>query len=52
MSSNLLLHVSKSQLVAPPPISDARLLDEIVDRLGEVLVEAGDHMSAGVAAIA
>ena len=35
--------------IAPPLISDAALLDEIVDRLGEVLVEAGHHMTAGVA---
>ena len=28
--------------------SDADLLDEIVDRLGEVLAEAGAHMLAGV----
>jgi adenosylmethionine-8-amino-7-oxononanoate aminotransferase len=35
--------------IAPPLISDAALLDEIVDRLGEVLVAAGDHMTAGVA---
>ncbi|MBE2317731.1 aminotransferase class III-fold pyridoxal phosphate-dependent enzyme [Solirubrobacter sp. CPCC 204708] len=35
--------------IAPPLISDAALLDEIVDRLGAVLVEAGDHMTAGVA---
>jgi adenosylmethionine-8-amino-7-oxononanoate aminotransferase len=33
--------------IAPPLISDAALLDEIVDRLGEVLVEAGHHMTAG-----
>jgi adenosylmethionine-8-amino-7-oxononanoate aminotransferase len=32
--------------IAPPLISDAELLDEIVDRLGEVLVAAGDHMLA------
>jgi adenosylmethionine-8-amino-7-oxononanoate aminotransferase len=30
--------------IAPPLISDADLLDEIVDRLGEVLSDAGDHM--------
>ncbi len=34
--------------IAPPLISDAALLDEIVDRLGDVLVAAGDHMFAGV----
>jgi adenosylmethionine-8-amino-7-oxononanoate aminotransferase len=30
--------------IAPPLISDAGLLDEIVDRLGEVLTDAGEHM--------
>lgn len=35
--------------IAPPLISDAGLLDDIVDRLGEVLVSAGNHMTAGVA---
>jgi adenosylmethionine-8-amino-7-oxononanoate aminotransferase len=30
--------------IAPPLISDAALLDEIVDRLGEVLSDAGEHM--------
>ncbi len=30
--------------IAPPLISDAGLLDEIVDRLGEVLADAGTHM--------
>jgi len=34
--------------IAPPLNSDADLLDEIVDRLGEVLAEAGAHMLAGV----
>lgn len=34
--------------IAPPLISDAALLNEIVDRLGEVLVEAGAHMRAEV----
>ena len=39
--------------IAPPLISDAALLDEIVNRLGEVLADAGAHMgltaTAGVA---
>ncbi len=30
--------------IAPPLISDAALLDEIVDRLGNVLSDAGEHM--------
>jgi adenosylmethionine-8-amino-7-oxononanoate aminotransferase len=30
--------------IAPPLIADAALLDEIVDRMGNVLVDAGDHM--------
>ena len=32
--------------IAPPLICDADVLDEIVDRLGTVLSDAGDHMSA------
>ena len=39
--------------IAPPLTSDADLLDEIVDRLGDVLADAGAHMrlatTAGVA---
>jgi adenosylmethionine-8-amino-7-oxononanoate aminotransferase len=35
--------------IAPPLNSDAALLDEIVDRLGDILVAAGDHMFAKVA---
>jgi len=39
--------------IAPPLTSDADLLDEIVDRLGDVLTDAGTHMrlsaTAGVA---
>ena len=31
--------------IAPPLICDADVLDEIVDRLGAVLSDAGDHMS-------
>ena len=34
--------------IAPPLISDAALLDEIVERLGEVLADAGEEL--GVAA--
>jgi len=30
--------------IAPPLIADAEVLDAIVDRLHEVLVDAGDHM--------
>lgn len=30
--------------IAPPLISDRALLDEIVDRLSEVLTDAGTHM--------
>ncbi|MDX8153802.1 aminotransferase class III-fold pyridoxal phosphate-dependent enzyme [Patulibacter brassicae] len=30
--------------IAPPLIADAALLDEIVDRLGEVLADAGEHL--------
>ena len=30
--------------IAPPLISDAALLDEIVDRLGDVLTDAGRHL--------
>jgi hypothetical protein len=33
--------------IAPPLISDAALLDEIVVRLGEVLTDAGAHMGVG-----
>jgi adenosylmethionine-8-amino-7-oxononanoate aminotransferase len=33
--------------IAPPLISDAALLDEIVERLGEVLTDAGAHMGVG-----
>ena len=36
--------------IAPPLISDAALLDEIVARLGDVLTDAGDHMGLGAAA--
>ena len=31
--------------IAPPLICDADVLDEIVGRFGEVLSDAGDHMS-------
>ena len=31
--------------VAPPLISDAKVLDELVDRLGEVLTAVSEHMS-------
>ena len=34
--------------IAPPLISDAALLDEIVTRLGEVLADAGAHMGLGL----
>ncbi len=30
--------------IAPPLISDPELLDAIVDRLHEVLTDAGEHM--------
>jgi adenosylmethionine-8-amino-7-oxononanoate aminotransferase len=30
--------------VAPPLISDAKVLDELVDRLGEVLMAVAEHM--------
>lgn len=33
--------------IAPPLISDAALLDEIVDRLGEVLTDAGQQIGLG-----
>ncbi|HZE04050.1 MAG TPA: aminotransferase class III-fold pyridoxal phosphate-dependent enzyme, partial [Solirubrobacteraceae bacterium] len=33
--------------IAPPLISDAGVLDEIVDRLGEVLMDAGREMGVG-----
>jgi adenosylmethionine-8-amino-7-oxononanoate aminotransferase len=33
--------------IAPPLISDAALLDEIVARLGDVLADAGAHMGIG-----
>ncbi|HZU39569.1 MAG TPA: aminotransferase class III-fold pyridoxal phosphate-dependent enzyme [Solirubrobacteraceae bacterium] len=33
--------------IAPPLISDRALLQEIVDRLGEVLIDAGRHMGLG-----
>ncbi|HET8977270.1 MAG TPA: aspartate aminotransferase family protein [Solirubrobacteraceae bacterium] len=33
--------------IAPPLISDAGVLDEIVDRLGEVLADAGQQMGVG-----
>jgi adenosylmethionine-8-amino-7-oxononanoate aminotransferase len=33
--------------IAPPLISDAALLDEIVDRLGEVLTDAGKQIGLG-----
>jgi adenosylmethionine-8-amino-7-oxononanoate aminotransferase len=36
--------------IAPPLNSDADLLDEIVDRLGEVLTDAGAHMRLGTTA--
>jgi adenosylmethionine-8-amino-7-oxononanoate aminotransferase len=38
--------------IAPPLISDAALLDAIVDALGEVLADAGRHMGVGAAAVA
>jgi adenosylmethionine-8-amino-7-oxononanoate aminotransferase len=34
--------------IAPPLNSDAELLDEIVDRLGDVLSDAGAHMGVGM----
>ncbi|MGE4424886.1 MAG: aminotransferase class III-fold pyridoxal phosphate-dependent enzyme [Solirubrobacteraceae bacterium] len=34
--------------IAPPLIADRDLLDDIVDRLGEVLADAGRHMQLGV----
>jgi adenosylmethionine-8-amino-7-oxononanoate aminotransferase len=34
--------------IAPPLIADAALLDDIVDRLGEVLADAGAYMGVGV----
>jgi adenosylmethionine-8-amino-7-oxononanoate aminotransferase len=36
--------------IAPPLICDADVLDEIVDRLGTVLSDAGDHMNLGAPA--
>jgi hypothetical protein len=30
--------------IAPPLIADTALLDEIVDRLGEVLLDAGEQI--------
>ncbi len=36
--------------IAPPLIADAAVLDEIVDRLGEVLADAGAFMGVGTAA--
>jgi hypothetical protein len=36
--------------VAPPLNSDAGLLDEIVDRLGDVLTDAGAHVRLGTTA--
>jgi adenosylmethionine-8-amino-7-oxononanoate aminotransferase len=36
--------------IAPPLICDAAVLDEIVDRLGEILLSAGDHMGVTRAA--
>jgi adenosylmethionine-8-amino-7-oxononanoate aminotransferase len=36
--------------LAPPLTSDADLLDEIVDRVGEVLTDAGVHMGVGTTA--
>ncbi|MCW3002217.1 MAG: aspartate aminotransferase family protein [Conexibacter sp.] len=36
--------------IAPPLISDAALLDEIVARLGDVLTDAGAHMGVGTTA--
>ena len=36
--------------IAPPLVSDAGVLDEIVDLLGTVLQEAGDHMGLPAAA--
>jgi adenosylmethionine-8-amino-7-oxononanoate aminotransferase len=36
--------------IAPPLISDAALLDEIVARLGDVLTDAGAHMGPGTTA--
>jgi hypothetical protein len=33
--------------IAPPLISDRALLDEIVDRLADVLTDAGTHMGVG-----
>jgi 4-aminobutyrate aminotransferase-like enzyme len=36
--------------IAPPLNSDADLLDEIVDRLGDVLIDAEAHMRLGTTA--
>ena len=38
--------------IAPPLISDAAVLDEIVDRLAEVLTDAGAHMGLSAATAA
>jgi adenosylmethionine-8-amino-7-oxononanoate aminotransferase len=38
--------------IAPPLISDAALLDEIVDRLGDVLVDAGKQIGVAEPALA
>jgi adenosylmethionine-8-amino-7-oxononanoate aminotransferase len=38
--------------IAPPLISDAALLDEIVDRLGDVLADAGKQIGIAEAALA
>lgn len=38
--------------IAPPLISDAALLDEIVDRLGEVLLDAGQQIGLNQARLA
>jgi adenosylmethionine-8-amino-7-oxononanoate aminotransferase len=35
--------------IAPPLISDRELLDEIVERLGDVLADAGEHMGLATA---
>ena len=38
--------------IAPPLISDAALLDEIVDRLGDILTDAGKQIGVAEPALA
>jgi adenosylmethionine-8-amino-7-oxononanoate aminotransferase len=38
--------------IAPPLIADAALLDEIVDRLGDVLTDAGKQIGVAEPALA